>query len=168
MKLSDIKPTEALKVLLQHNNVEGTIYAFGERISNLPKQPFIEISFNGDVRRKSIQQGIFETTLLLSIHVPLLANDVVNKNKQTKILNDIENVIGRSCSVEIRDNKQVILSFAGQTLVYDGDILIYNEDGEQIKFEYSINPSVAVINAKSIVAGFSTFGINLKCLIYKI
>lgn len=168
MKLSQIKPTESLKALLQESGIKYDIYAFGERVTDLKKEPFIEILYNGDIQRKTIQQGLFSSTLFLSINVPLMARDIVNKNKESMILSTVENTIGQACSVEVTGKKEIILTYAGQEIIYNGSYLTFGANDENIKFTYSLLPSATVVNSRNIVAGFSTFGINIKCLIYKI
>lgn len=168
MRLSEVRPTEALKVLLLHRNVDATIYAFGERPSNLPKQPFIDITYNGNDKRKSIQTGIFESTVFLSINVPLMANDVVNKNKQYKYIREIEAIANHVTTVEITNKEEIYLIFDGKRLLYDGDYIVYNEGERSVRYEFSLIASTAVVNSKSIVSGYSTYGLNLRCLIYKI
>lgn len=168
MRLSEVRPTEALKVLLLHKEIDATIYAFGERPTNLPKEPFIDISYNGNDRCVSIQTGIFESTIFLSINVPLMANDIINKNKQHKYIRDIETIANYVSTVEITGNDDIYVTFDGQRLLYNGDYIVYNDGGRTVRYEYSLNHSTAVVNSKSIVSGYSTYGLNLRCLIYKI
>lgn len=168
MTISQIKPTEALKALLEYANIVETVYAFGERGSNLPKNPFIEISFNGDINRKSIQQQFFETTLMLTINVPLMAKDVINKTKQELIFKDVEKIIGTHCQLDIVNRDKLYVLYNGMDILFNGDYIVYNQGDYPIRYEFSPVPSSFIINSKSIVSGYSTLGLNLKCLIYNI
>lgn len=91
MKLSEIKPTEALKQLLEYSGVADTIYTDDRPTSKLPDS-FFEIKMNGGLKSDASRLSILNSVVLVSVNVKLLPNGATNTKKQDIVFDKISSL----------------------------------------------------------------------------
>ena len=72
MKLSDIKPLEALKSALEEHRVTQKIYIGNKPTTGLPNE-YIELYQNGGLKTKLSKMGMVQGYVMISINVKLLS-----------------------------------------------------------------------------------------------
>ncbi len=98
MKLSDISPISALKVVLEAAGVTGTIYEGSMPTAELPDS-YIVIMQNGGTKIIGSKMGLIDGALAISIYVKLLSTGAINIKKSNIILKQFDSLFENNKTV---------------------------------------------------------------------
>ncbi len=116
MKLSDIKPLEALKSALEEHGVTQKIYIGNKPTTGLPNE-YIELYQNGGLKTKLSKMGMVQGYVMISINVKLLSTGGRNTVRESIILSAFDGLF-ENANVVNKDNYTFSLEL--NNMVYSG------------------------------------------------
>lgn len=170
VRLTQLIADEALKMLLEDKGFSYPVFISGDVPTNPELVPleYVSIFQNGSYENQTLERGIYEVGLVISLNSRLLSTDSINIKKERMMLEEISGIIEPFCRILIGEtnNELHYLAIDDSFLLLDEDALTLDlgTAGDMCEYKFSIG-RYQPTRARSILGKYSSRLINIDTVI---